>query len=115
MSNPGPGNGSKIRPRDPAEVEPAGLSGTPLPALRGTQALERLRERVEVAARELERLRKDNMLLARRIAELEARPDVDSDQAFLIFDEDPEGLRKRVEGFVQAIDTYLARERESGE
>ncbi len=115
MSNPDSADRSLASRNEPAELESAGLSGAPLPSLRGTQALERLRERVEVAARELERLRKDNILLARRIAELEARPEVDTNQSFLVFEEDPEGLRKRVESFIQAIDAHLARERESGE
>jgi hypothetical protein len=90
-----------------ADIGPTGFG-----AGRGSQVLERLRERVEVAARELERLRKDNILLARRIAELEARPAVEQDQSFLVFDESEEVLRRKVEGYIQAIDAYLARERE---
>lgn len=112
MSNNDPGNTPQQEASEPVDVQSAGLGTQGLPGLRGHQALERLRERVEVAARELERLRKDNVLLARRIAELEARPDVDKDQAFLVFDEEDETLRRKVEGFIQAIDTYLARERE---
>lgn len=94
----------------PAPV-PADAGAAPAGMLRGTQALERLRERVEQAARELERLRRDNVLLAQRIAELEARPRVGEDQAFVLFDENADALRKKVEGFIQAIDAHLARER----
>ena len=70
---------------------------------------------MDTVSRELERLRKDNALLARRIAELEARPEVLQDQAFFVFDEEPEQLRRKVEAFIHAIDAYLARERESKE
>ena len=112
MSNNNPGITSEHGGSEPVDVQSAGLGTQGLPGLRGHQALERLRERVEVAARELERLRKDNILLARRIAELEARPEVDKDQAFLVFDEEDDTLRRKVEGFIQAIDAYLARERE---
>lgn len=98
--------------QDEALVGAAGdPDATPATTLRGTQALERLRERVEQAARELERLRRDNMLLAKRIAELEARPSVDEDQTFFLFDENTDALRKKVEGFIQAIDAHLERER----
>lgn len=112
MSNTEPRNTADSGHGNPVDIPSTGLGGSGLSALRGNQALERLRERVEVAARELERLRNDNILLARRIAELEARPDVDVDQAFLVFDEGEDVLRKKVEGFIQAIDAYLARERQ---
>lgn len=98
---------------NPLEEVPApGIGASGLTSLRGTPSLERLRERVEAAARELERLRRDNVLLARRIAELESRPEVAQDEAFVVFEEDRESLRRKVEGFIQAIDAYLARERE---
>ena len=115
MSSNEPRNTSVSSGAEPVDAASAGIGASGLGSLRGSQVLERLRERVETAARELERLRKDNALLARRIAELEARPAVDADQAFLVFDSDPEALRKKVESFIQAIDAHLARERASEE
>lgn len=78
--------------------------------LKNVQSLERLRERVKKAARELERLRKENSALAERIRQLETRPAVDLDSTLLMFDEDPEVLREKVEGFIRSIDAYLANE-----
>lgn len=78
--------------------------------LKGPQSLERLRDRVKKAARELERLRTENAALTERLRRLESRPAVDLDGTVLAFDEDPDVLREKVEGFIQAIDTYLAKE-----
>jgi hypothetical protein len=80
--------------------------------LKGPQSLERLRDRVKKAAHELERLRTENAALTERIRRLESRPAVDLDGTVLAFDEDPDVLREKVEGFIQAIDTYLAKETE---
>ena len=79
--------------------------------LKGTQSLERLRDRVRQAARELARLRQENATLHDRLAALESRPAVDPDAtAVLGFDEDPEALRAKIEGFIEAIDAYLEQE-----
>lgn len=78
--------------------------------LRSTQSLERLREKVEGAAQELKRLREENEDLVARIAELEARPAQESDAASVSFEEDPEALRRKVTGFIEAIDQYLGKE-----
>ncbi len=78
--------------------------------LKSPQSLERLRDRIKTAAHELERLHKENAALAERIRALEARPAVDLDGTVLAFDEDPDALREKVAGFIEAIDTYLARE-----
>ena len=45
-----------------------------------------------------------------RIGQLETRPPVDLDGAVLALDEDPALLREKIEGFIKAIDAYLARE-----
>ena len=75
-----------------------------------TVELERLRDRVKKAARELERLRTENAALTERIRRLETSPTVDLEGTVLAFDEDPEMLREKVEGFITTIDAYLARE-----
>ncbi len=97
-----------------AQAAPEPGNGTPPQRkgqvhLKSPQSLERLRDRVREAARELERLRKENTALATRIRELEARPAVDAEGTLLIFDEDPDVLREKVEGFIEALDKYLAR------
>jgi hypothetical protein len=75
------------------------------------QALERLRDRIHTAANEILRLREENAALAERIARLEARPGSNVDGGTLLhLEEDPEALRRKVGGFIEAIDQYLERE-----
>ena len=80
--------------------------------LKSSPSLERLRERVKQAVHELDRLHKENAALAERIRHLETRPDIDLDGTVLAFEADPDVLRKKVEGFIKTIDTYLAKENE---
>ena len=104
------------QPAAPKEMKPTATDSDDKPrrrppvSLKNPQSLERLRDRVKKAARELERLRLENAALAERIRHLEARPAVDLEGTVLAFDEDPDLLREKIEGFIQAIDTYLAKE-----
>ena len=75
--------------------------------LKGTRSLRKLRDRVERAANELIRLRSENQLLQERIEELEAMPATNDDAGGLVLDGNPEALKRKVEGFIQAIDDYL--------
>ncbi len=81
----------------------------PLVALRGAESLRLLRDRVQKTAQELNRLHKENQKLAQRVAELERGPAIDPNTTILSFEENPDRLRERINGFIQAIDTYLAR------
>lgn len=78
--------------------------------LQGIASLERLRDRVEVAAREMRRLRDENGALAERIQELESRPAVDPHGTFLSLDHDPDVLKRKISAFIDAIDRYLEKE-----
>ncbi len=69
--------------------------------------LERLRVRVLDAVRELDRLREENDALAARVAELETAGG-ESARVALFDDGDPAALRARVDGFIEALDAYLA-------
>lgn len=76
---------------------------------RRLRAFDRLRDRVEKATREIERLRGENAELnarVRELAELEAAGG-DADAVGIAFDEDPEALRAKIEGFIGAIDRLL--------
>lgn len=77
---------------------------------RSLQALERLRERVEAAAKEIERLRTENAALTERVRELAAHPAIsaDPDGLHLALDTDPEVLRAKVQGFIETLDRMLA-------
>lgn len=79
------------------------------------RGLRRLRERVELAAREIERLREENAALARRVAALQAEGRSEGDGAapdallpVLASGEDRDALRARVESFIAALDRVLA-------
>ena len=72
------------------------------------RTLARLRERVEAAVREIERLRAANASLAARVGELqEALGDGGAAPAL---PGDPDTLRARVQGFIDALDEVLATE-----
>lgn len=81
--------------------------------LKSSKSLERLKTRVIQATGELERLRKENAALAQRISELEAGPLLDREGVALSFEEEPEVLRRKIESFIEAIDTYLAQDNDA--
>ena len=82
--------------------------------LKDLDSLERLRDSVEAAARELKRLREENAALAERISALETHPGTGLDQGTLLpFDEDPDVLRRKVATFIEAIDQHLKGEPEN--
>ena len=70
------------------------------------RTLARLRERVEAAVREIERLRADNAALAARVGELQGALGDGGPAPAL--PGDPDTLRTRVQGFIDAIDAVLA-------
>lgn len=70
------------------------------------RSLLHLRDRVEAAVQEIERLRTENAALAQRVLELQ---DADRPAPSFAFGEgeDPEALRERVQGFIDTIDGLL--------
>ena len=77
-------------------------------AVLSTRSLRKLRSRVERAAHELRVLREENTSLQERVAELEAisAEKIPEGNAFFL-ESDPESVKRKVEGFIQAIDRYL--------
>jgi len=97
------------RPRPPvmetsAESEPAPDRPEARPEWR---SLSHLRDRVEAAVREIERLRAENVALAERLAALQAERD---EAPSFVFgdDEEPEAVRAKVQGFIDLVDGLLA-------
>ena len=88
---------SHITPHQPTTDE---NDASPRPALR------RLQKQVHRAAQEIDRLRTENRRLKQRVQQLEQRPAVDENEAFVTLD-DPDALRTRIEGFIDTIDAYL--------
>jgi len=79
----------------------------PEPPRNELRALAQLRDRVEAAAREVERLRAENAALAERVAALQAEGGVAPAGPALPGGEDPERLRAQIRGFIEAIDRVL--------
>jgi len=78
--------------------------------LKGNRPLERLQERVKVTLRGVNRLREEKAAMAERLQALEANPLAHLDADYVAFDESPEVLKRKVDQFIAAIDTYLGQE-----
>lgn len=99
------GAASQASDEAPNKVEEPAAKPT---SLKGGRSLRKLRDRVEQVAQELIRLREENTSLQQRISELEAMPAGNGEESgALMFDSDPETLKRKVEGFIQSIDNYL--------
>lgn len=73
------------------------------------RTLEQLRDRVEDALDEIERLRQENTRLAERLRALEESVGIDDpNRTVLSIDERPEAARRKVEQFIRALDQYIA-------
>ncbi len=72
-----------------------------------SEALRRLRERVNEAVQTIEQLRAENRHLRERVHTLAQRPAIGDDEAFIRLDDDPDALRNQIEHFIDLIDAYL--------
>lgn len=72
------------------------------------RALAHLRDRIEAAAAEIERLRAENAALSARVVELQASGGGDTLGALLSDGEDVDALRARIQGFIAAIDGVIS-------
>lgn len=89
---------------EPARAEPARADW---------RSLSTLRDRVEAAVREIERLRSENAALGKRLVELQ---DGAEGASFSFGDgEDTEALKARVQGFIDTIDGLLAQTEPGGD
>ena len=88
------------------------MSDTPPVTPKALRPLELLRDRVEVAAEEITRLRQENAELARRVAALEAEHPlaVGEGGVLLDVDEPPETLKRKITGFIEHVDALIAQE-----
>ena len=80
------------------------------PPIQSAESLQKLRSTVREAIKHLRQLKQENLALHARIRELQEASNMKTGTSVLQFDDDPKALRKTVEGFIQAIDTYLAEE-----
>lgn len=119
MSNDDPKGSSRHRrrgrTRSRQQAAQAADAGAAPAALKGLASLERLRDRVEIAAHEITRLREENAALLQRVQAAEAADAAPAGRGvFLSLDNDPEMLRRKITGFIEAIDRYLEQEPADG-
>lgn len=95
-------NKKSRRPRRPHRSGPVHL--------RSPEALEQLRDRVAATAQELTRLREAQQVLSRQLGALAAEMPVlppGGSGTRIVFPENPEVLRQKVQAFIEAVDYYL--------
>ncbi len=75
--------------------------------LKGTRSLERLRDRIDLAVKELARLREENAALQKQLDSFQSHGIEAMDGTPVVFTESPSALRTKVENFIEAIDRYI--------
>ena len=78
--------------------------------LKGTRSLERLRNRIELAVKELHRLREENTALRRELDAVHKGSRDDSDGTQVVFTESPDELRKKLEDYIGLINELIEAE-----
>jgi len=71
------------------------------------ESLDRLREHVDAAAREVARLRRENQQLSQSLRELWSKASEEGRGTTLSLEDDPEVLRLKIQEFISAVDHYL--------
>ncbi len=97
--------GGAARSDTPPDKE-TGPTAVPLEGPPGA-VLERLRDRIRDVVRELDALREENSRLSQHVTTLQEQAEGAADPALLRLDESPAALRAKIEGFIEALDTYL--------
>jgi len=75
--------------------------------LKGTRSLERLRDRIDLAVKELARLRDENAALQKQLDSFQSHGIESMDGTPVVFTESPSALKSKVENFIEAIDRYI--------
>lgn len=75
--------------------------------LKGSRSLERLRDRIELAVKELHRLRQDNADLQKQLDSFRSQGLETFEGTVVTFADSPSALRTKVETCIDAIDRYL--------
>ncbi len=78
--------------------------------LKGTRSLESLRIRIDLASKELYRLREENHQLHREIDALRQRGNSVSEGASFVFSESPAVLQAKIESYIRVVDRYIEQE-----
>lgn len=78
--------------------------------LKGTRALERLRNRIDLAVKELHRLREENTVLRREMEAVQNRKDDTVDGTQVVFTESPDELRQKLEDYIALVNELIEAE-----
>lgn len=78
--------------------------------LKGTRALERLRNRIDLAVKELHRLREENTVLRREMEAVQNRKDDTVDGTQVVFTESPDELRQKLEDYLALVNELIEAE-----
>ncbi len=78
--------------------------------LKGTRALESLRNRIDLAVKELHRLREENTALRRELDAVQNRKDDSVDGTQVVFTESPDELRQKLEDYIAMINELIEAE-----
>jgi hypothetical protein len=77
-------------------------------------SLDALRRRVEEAIKVIEALRATNTALLKKVNELDKRPAINRDHAFISLPRNPDSLKDDLRSFIETLDEYMERERDDG-
>jgi hypothetical protein len=78
--------------------------------LKGTRSLERLRNRIDLAVKELHRLREENTALRRELDAVHKGSRDDGDGTQVVFTESPDELRRKLEDYIGLVNELIEAE-----
>lgn len=78
--------------------------------LKGTRSLESLRIRIELAAKELYRLREENLQLHRELEAMRNRGNSSAEGTSIVFSESAASLQSKLESYIRVVDRYIEQE-----
>ena len=78
--------------------------------LKGTRSLESLRIRIELAAKELYRLREENHQLHRELEAMRQRGNSTTEGTPIVFGESAASLQAKLESYIRVVDRYIEQE-----
>ncbi|NQV71560.1 hypothetical protein HQ496_00455 [bacterium] len=83
--------------------------------LKGTRSLESLRIRIELAAKELYRLREENHQLHRELEAMRVRGNSSTEGTSIVFGESAASLQSKLESYIRVVDRYIEQEQTAEE
>ena len=92
---------------DPSQPRSSGAAVKAPKHQKQTRALESLRVRIELAVKELARLRTENATLRKEVESLRHEMTMGIDGTPVVFTESPAQLREQIEAFISVVDRHI--------